>query len=167
MDSLHPLDPAADYLRIDRTTSADGRTVRLVLRGELDGPTAEVVDRAVHQALRTPVVRRVELHVSALTFIDSAGIHCLLTGREATDRAERQLILVDPSDPVRRVLEISGLAGLFGLARGTGPTSPRRAPRPPQSLEASVRESEMLRASARRSRSLSAAAIASAPSRAR
>jgi len=47
--------------------------------------------------------------VSALAFIDSSGISELLRVREAMTEAGGSMVLRDPSDNVRRVLEITGL----------------------------------------------------------
>jgi len=166
MDSLHSLDPAADYLQVTRATAADGST-RLVLRGELDGVTAEVFDRAAREALARPATGRIDVHLAGLTFADSAGIRCLVEVRTAAGEAGRELTLVDPSDPVRRVLEISGLTAFFGLARGAEGSFHRCGMHVPMSPDETLRQSETLRAAARESRALASAAVASAPGRAR
>ena len=55
------------------------------------------------------------LDVSALAFIDSSGISELLRVREAMVEAGGSMVLRDPTDNVRRVLEITGLTDTFGL----------------------------------------------------
>lgn len=55
------------------------------------------------------------LDVSALAFIDSSGISELLRVREAMIEAGGSMVLRDPTDNVRRVLEITGLTETFGL----------------------------------------------------
>lgn len=55
------------------------------------------------------------IDVSDLAFIDSSGISELLRVREAMVEAGGSLVLREPTDNVRRVLEITGLTGTFGV----------------------------------------------------
>ena len=79
-----------------------GGVARLCLFGELDLATVPLLeaglDRAGGAAQPTIV-----LDLGELTFIDSAGLHAVLSAKE-----ERQLTLVDGSRPVRRIFELTG-----------------------------------------------------------
>jgi anti-sigma B factor antagonist len=108
--------PAAQWLHIDIVMSPDGRHARVNVGGELDGTTAHALTNAVAQVLHTSAPELVELHVAALTFLDCAGIRCLLTCRTLVQEADSRLILVDPSRQVTRVLDITGLLEWFGLS---------------------------------------------------
>jgi anti-anti-sigma factor len=47
-------------------------------------------------------------------FMDSTGTSALVVLKPDADREHRVLILEDPSEPVRRVLQLTGLTGLTG-----------------------------------------------------
>lgn len=84
-------------------TETDGDHVRVVVVGEVDMATADTMLQA---ALREPA-GRVTLDLREVTFFDSAAIHAVVR------LAQRfpGVLTVLPSRQVRRVLEISGLAG--------------------------------------------------------
>lgn len=48
-----------------------------------------------------------------VTFVDSTGIGALVTLSQALEDAGGRLIVQDPSRPVRRILEVSGLSDLW------------------------------------------------------
>lgn len=90
-------------LRIDRVDSIAGRP-RLVVAGELDVETADRIERAVSAAAGDGGV---ELDLHGVTFIDSTGLNALLAGLRAPERVD--VVVVQASPQVRRVMEISGL----------------------------------------------------------
>ena len=55
------------------------------------------------------------IDLSDLDFIDSTGLHVLLRARGLLGREDRQLAVVCPHGPVRRVFELSGVSELFAL----------------------------------------------------
>ncbi|WP_320065294.1 STAS domain-containing protein [Micromonospora sp. RTGN7] len=81
----------------------DGDHVRVVVCGEVDMATADTMLQTV---LREPAAR-VTLDLRAVTFFDSAAIHAVV---QLSQRYPEALTVL-PSRQVRRVLEISGLAG--------------------------------------------------------
>lgn len=85
-------------------------TVRVT--GEVDMSTAA----AMFDAVARPGARGATLDLTGVTFFDSAAIHALvrLAERYPAD------FTVRPSPQVRRVLEISGLAGQPWLAADPG-----------------------------------------------
>lgn len=84
------------------TAVADGRAT-VTVTGEVDMSTADTMRRA---ALPDDVSAAV-LDLRRVTFFDSAAIHAVLQLAEVYGGA----LTVFPSAQVRRVLEISGLAG--------------------------------------------------------
>jgi stage II sporulation protein AA (anti-sigma F factor antagonist) len=86
----------------------DGVTV-LSVRGELDLETARATRTALLAALDRDGVAIVDLH--AVTFLDSSGLRCL----SDVVHAHPALTFRRVPEPVRRVLEITGLLGSFGL----------------------------------------------------
>ena len=107
---------AAQGLHFNTVTAFDGRCVRVDVGGELDEVTAEVLNRAVAGVLSTAAPELIELDLAAVTFLDSAGIRCLLTCRAAAEDADSRLVLLNPLPQAARVLEITGLLDLFGLS---------------------------------------------------
>jgi anti-anti-sigma factor len=79
--------------------------------GEVDMETAPLLLAAVADAAEAGA--DVELHLAGVTFMDSSGIRALLDGRREVGPGT--LVLVDPSDEVRRVLAITGLDGRFTI----------------------------------------------------
>ena len=58
------------------------------------------------------------LDLSGLAFMDSAGVNELLRARSLLGREERALVVRCPPGPVRRVLDLVGVAELFELDTG-------------------------------------------------
>jgi len=79
--------------------------VGLRLAGELDLFTSSQLALALAEV---DDMHSVLVDLSELTFIDSAGIGVLLTFLGSGTGAQ-QLVLMNPSEPVRRALEIAGL----------------------------------------------------------
>ena len=95
--------------------------MRADVGGELDEVTAEVLNRAIAGFLSTASPELIELDLAAVSFLDSAGIRCLLTCRAAAEGAGSRLVLLDPAPHVTRVLEVTGLLDLFGLSSNLTP----------------------------------------------
>jgi anti-sigma B factor antagonist len=60
------------------------------------------------------------VRMADITFIDSAGIHCLVDFKARVEAAGATLVLVEPSPQVLRVIELTSLHDFFGL-NGDGP----------------------------------------------
>jgi anti-sigma B factor antagonist len=113
----HPFAESAGPLRLDVAGDPDRPSV--VVGGELDLATAPALrDRllAVIDAGATGIT----LDMRDVSFVDSSGLGVLVGAhkrlREATGGS---LTIVGPQDAVRKVLDITGLSPLFGLAAGT------------------------------------------------
>lgn len=79
----------------------DGMAV-LNLEGEIDLDSHAAVTRATLPLTRSG--RPIVLDMSRVTFLDSAGIACLLALRNAAIENGTPMIVRDPSEPVRRAL---------------------------------------------------------------
>jgi len=90
-------------------TVFDGDTARISLNGELERGNLQLLARELFECDRRGVSVLV-LDLAALEFIDAAAFRLLLaTGRRMRGRG-RHLSLVNPSAPVRRILEVTALA---------------------------------------------------------
>jgi stage II sporulation protein AA (anti-sigma F factor antagonist) len=78
--------------------------VTIAIAGEIDSVTSTTL----RAALAIPTIRRVDM--SAVTFFDSAGIHAIVDARRT--RPGSDLRIVEPSQVVQRVLELTGLTAL-------------------------------------------------------
>ena len=92
-------------LKIERNVQAD--TVRLSPVGELDLATVAQLEQEV-MATVSHDARDVVIDLSGLTFMDSSALRLfLMLNQRATDEGWR-LGLVNPSEQVRSVLQITG-----------------------------------------------------------
>jgi anti-sigma B factor antagonist len=86
----------------------------VAVHGEVDIAVVEPLEATIDGAIRDSVGAFV-IDLSDLQFIESAGIHVLLRARGLLSREDRQLVVVCPFGPVRRVLELAGVSELFVL----------------------------------------------------
>jgi anti-sigma B factor antagonist len=88
------------------TTAAYGRTV-ITLTGELDISAVRDLEAALTAAAAAEHAH-VDVDMSGVKFIDSAGLGCLIRAYKRFDEAERRLRIVDPSPTVTRLLNLTG-----------------------------------------------------------
>ena len=90
----------------------------LPLVGELDLLTAPAAERDGHAALADPALKTLAINLRGVTFIDSTGIGVLIRLRVSADEHGQQLVLVDPSSQVQRVLQVTALDQVFTIEHG-------------------------------------------------
>ena len=93
---------SVDNLQV--TVSDDGSTV--VADGQIDSHTAPTLDEALAGADPT---QSVSVDLSAITFVDSSGLRVLVRAHNRQAEGGGELVVLDPSEPVRRLLDITGL----------------------------------------------------------
>lgn len=81
------------------------------LIGEIDISNAEPIGDALADIVG-PDARQVVVDLGALDFMDSAGIAMLLRTAARVDALE----IRNPSDVIRRIIECTGLSGIFRIA---------------------------------------------------
>ncbi len=96
------------------TTDRDGDLAVLAVQGELDAYTAPGLEEHV-AALLADNVKQLVLDLSATAFLDSSGLRALLTVHRRVEAVGGTLTLRDSSEPVMRLLEITGLREHFGV----------------------------------------------------
>jgi anti-anti-sigma factor len=90
---------------------------RMVVSGEIDALTAAQLQKAVVDVLRHQRPAGIEMDLSGVTFLDSAGIRALVLCQADARQVECQITLTNPQPIVYRTLQITGLLEHFGLAK--------------------------------------------------
>jgi anti-sigma B factor antagonist len=84
----------------------------LVITGEIDianAPTFLDELMAAAAEAHSPAV----VDMSAVTFLDSSGLNALVNARRRLEDTDVSLVLLNPSPPCQRVLEITGIDEIF------------------------------------------------------
>ncbi|MBG0561551.1 STAS domain-containing protein [Actinoplanes aureus] len=96
-------------------TSDDGTTLHATLTGELDlGDADDIRDSLVATARQTGC-QRLEADLAEVGFIDSYALGALVSARNSAAADGITMTLVNPSPPVRKALEVTGLSDVFWL----------------------------------------------------
>jgi len=90
--------------------SLDTTTVRVT--GDLD---MEAAGRVLEELLASGSASTVAADLSGVDFMDSAGLRVLLEARSVLESHGRSLVVVNPAGPVCRLLEVTGMATVFGV----------------------------------------------------
>ncbi|MFI8193860.1 STAS domain-containing protein [Streptomyces sp. NPDC085946] len=111
-----------DY-RDDQPATSDTFTVHteplpggflLTLAGALDHHTSGQLTDTLQPVLQT-AAPTVWLDLAGLSFIDSTGLTCLLYTNRAVAAAGGHTVLIAPSPPVQRMLDITGIGQIFPI----------------------------------------------------
>ena len=88
------------------------RTV-LAVNGEIDIATAPTLRQRIQDAVDDGV-RLVAVDLTEVGFMDSTGLGVLIGGLKRLRQLEGNLVVVSPSDSVRKIFEVTGLGDVFG-----------------------------------------------------
>ena len=102
------------HLRADVDRQGHGRFV-VRLSGEADLANAHTIADTVQRLLDEPGLGRVEVNLSGVTFLDSAGVRVLLAARRKVVAAGADFLVTHPQDAVAKVLRVLNLETLLGL----------------------------------------------------
>ncbi|MCW6010900.1 STAS domain-containing protein [Micromonospora sp. CPCC 205371] len=102
------------------TSQPSAITARVAVAGEIDLATTPVLRERLLRVLRDQRPDLLDVDVAGVTFLDCTGLGALVAVRNAAIRAGRQMRVSHPQPIVRRVLEVTGLLGVF-TAPTTGP----------------------------------------------
>src|SRR5690242_7757376 len=86
-----------------------GETLVMKLQGRLDGAWSEHTGRALTCAIEEGW-HQIELDVSGVSFVSSAGIRVLVIQYKQLMRIHGRFTVVAPTPEVRQVLQMAGLA---------------------------------------------------------
>lgn len=103
---------------------AEREVVRVVAAGEIDLSTVPRVD-AVMRELCEAGWRHIVLDLTEVSFLDSTGVHLVLTWARHAESDGIALTVVPGPPSVQRVFELTGLLDRLPFARdGRGPDAP-------------------------------------------
>jgi len=100
---------------IEVNVERNGETATLRVGGEIDLTSAPRLDDEI-ESLIGQSVKRLTLDLSTVAFMDSTGLRVLLKASKVLEGSGGKIFLRQPSEPVRRLLEVSGLEAHFDLA---------------------------------------------------
>jgi anti-sigma B factor antagonist len=99
----------SDFLVDTQTT---GRTVTLVLSGELDLMSSPILEQALEGAYESdPELIVVDLR--RLEFMDSTGLHRLVAAQQRAVQSGQRFGVVKGGEQVQRLFELTGIAELL------------------------------------------------------
>jgi anti-sigma B factor antagonist len=111
-----PVEIDPNRIDVQLTTSADGCSVTVV--GEVDSATAPGLRDCLLAVLARPGAAAVDVDLSDVTFLDSAGLSALATAHRAALAADRVLrIRCGTARAVVRPLQITGLWDVFTVVQ--------------------------------------------------
>jgi stage II sporulation protein AA (anti-sigma F factor antagonist) len=111
-----PLPHVTDTCRFDIEAQLELDRVVLRIAGEVDLAVVPDLDRAVRD-LHGTGFRHVVVDLSAVSFMDSAGLEWLLDATREAQRSGRALSLIDGSPAVSRLLDLTGMRKQFAWAQ--------------------------------------------------
>jgi anti-anti-sigma factor len=91
----------------------DAGSLEVTLEGELDMAATFKLESELERLLARHEVRRLVFNLAKLAFVDSAGLGALLAIHDRAQDLGIELELTNPSDPVRRILDLSGTAAVL------------------------------------------------------
>jgi anti-sigma B factor antagonist len=98
-----------DQVQVEVTACGDGVLVRVV--GVVDALSLPIVSRELTDAQRGSGT--VYVHLAAVTFMDSRGLGALLAANERSREGAAPICIFEPSDAVRRLLDVSGVGSVL------------------------------------------------------
>lgn len=98
------------------SSTDSGSTVLLEVSGEVDADSVGELRDKVLSCLVRGRPAEVIVDLRRVTLLDSAALGTLVGCHRAAEAAGARLVLRDPPAFVRRVIFVTGLGGLFGLA---------------------------------------------------
>jgi stage II sporulation protein AA (anti-sigma F factor antagonist) len=92
----------------------NGPPPTLVVAGELDVSSGPALEHSVARVLDGQG-EEFRIDMSALVFMDSTGARSLVRVHRRLESIGRRLVLVSPTAPVRRVIDLLGLDALIDI----------------------------------------------------
>jgi len=105
-----------------RSALGEDGAALVTIRGEIDFSNADEVAQGLRAAASQGPPAEVRVDLTGATFIDSTGLGALIEGYRAAADAGTGFVVTNPNPSFRRVLSVTGLCELFGMAEDDQPT---------------------------------------------
>lgn len=102
---------ATDNLTV---TVSDDDPALVVAEGQIDSFTSTSLDEAL---AALPADRSISVDLSGVEFVDSSGLRVIVRAHKRQLAGGSELIILKPSDPVSRLLDITGLTPELTISR--------------------------------------------------
>ena len=86
----------------------------VLVRGEVDIATSRRLTAVLEESIRASV-GTFTVDLREVDFLDSSGVNVLVRARAVLGREDRELVVICPPGPARRIFEITGIADLLML----------------------------------------------------
>ena len=95
-------------MALTSSSHREAATVTITLQGDADLTCIGDFEETVASHLRTDV-DTIEIDLTGVAFIDSAGINALLKGRRSAEENGQTFVVTDASGLVREMLDMTGV----------------------------------------------------------
>ena len=99
------------------TYEEEGETLVVRVRGEIDHHGAVGVRTEIDARILQSRPERVLLELSAVDFMDSSGLGLIMGRLALMKRCGGELALLDPGDPVLKIVRLAGMERMVGILR--------------------------------------------------
>jgi anti-sigma B factor antagonist len=103
-------------------TATDPERAIVMLAGECDLSVREDLTTLLLDAVNTAAVVAVDL--AAVTFMDSSGLHALMTAHQTAQRTGRRLYVIGAAGAVASLLRLTGLHAVLSPPAADPPADP-------------------------------------------
>ena len=101
-------------MEIEKISNESG--VILELKGKLDTNTSPLLEDKITEILSELEAKSLELNLSALTYVTSAGLRVLLNTHKKIKSLNGNFFLTNVNQSIREIFEITGFAGILNIA---------------------------------------------------
>ncbi len=106
-------------MQMEITRVDQGGCPELLVAGRLDGYWSRHLEEAIDELIREGI-HRIRVNLSQTAYISSAGIRVLLNAFKQFSAVGGALLVVDPSPPVQKILDLAGVGEMLCMPAGRG-----------------------------------------------
>jgi anti-sigma B factor antagonist len=117
MPEIERLSMSGGEVPVAFVLSHHDETMEVAIRGEIDLSNSSEFRGCMKYCLSTGCTK-LTLEVSDLTFLDSSGLSALIEVVNELEGRGGQVVLVNPTNIVRRLMELTGLTQLIEITQG-------------------------------------------------
>lgn len=107
-------------MSFEYTILREGGTITVVPEGDIALETVPVLREVLRNVVESHENGRIDVDMSAVTFLDSSGIGVLVAAQRAAAARGTRLMLRDPGPVIRMVLQIANLENILVVETTSG-----------------------------------------------